>query len=147
MKNQPLTRDMNTTPQPVPFAVRKTVEQATRLLDACKTRYIIVLSDGTTINKGGEIIQLVPAKPEKPPRAKSRMPYGTYRTVYGETLRNMVVGDVEVFRLTPEMVNAGVDLMTIMGSISSMASNEWGNNAHKIFTNKDNDSVELLRTA
>jgi hypothetical protein len=147
MKHKPLTRDMNTTPQPIPLAIRKTVEQATRLLDACKTKYIIVLSDGTTINKGGEIIQLVPDKPEKPRKAKSLMPYGTYRNMYGDTVKKMVLGDVEVFRLTPEMVAAGVDLVTIMGSISSMASNEWGNNAHKIFTNKDNNTVELLRTA
>ena len=146
MKHEPLTRDMNT-PQTIPLAIRKTVEQATRLLDACKTRYIIVLSDGTTINKGGEIIQLVPDKPEKPRKAKSLMPHGTYRQVYGDVVRNMVVGDVEIFRLTPEMVKAGVDLTTIMGSISSMASNAWGNNAHKIFLNKGNDSVELLRTA
>jgi hypothetical protein len=146
MKNQPLTRDMNT-PQPIPLAIRKTVEQATKLLDACKTKYIIVLSDGTTINKGGEIIQLVPDKPEKPRKAKSLMPHGTYRQVYGDTVRDMVVGDVEVFRRTPEMIKAGVELITILGSISSMASNAWGNNAHKIFMNKDNDSVELLRTA
>jgi hypothetical protein len=45
------------------------------------------------------------------------------------------------------MVTAGVELITILGSISSMASNEWGNNAHKIFMNKGDDSVELLRTA
>jgi len=146
MKNQPLTRDMNT-PQPIPLAIRKTVEQATRLLDACKTQYIIVLSDGTTINKGGEVIQLIPPKPEKPRKAKSLMPHGTYRKVYGDAIRKMVVGDVGVFRRTPEMVTAGVELITILGSISSMASNEWGNNAHKIFINKGNDSVELLRTA
>jgi hypothetical protein len=147
MKNQPLTRDMNTTPQPIPLAIRKTVEQATKLLDACKTKYIIVLSDGTTINKGGELIQLMPDKPEKPRKAKSLMPHGTYRKVYGDAIRNMVVGDVEIFRLTPEMVTAGVELITIQGSISSMASNEWGNNAHKIFMNKATNSVELLRTA
>ena len=146
MKNQPLTRDMNT-PQPIPLAIRKTVEQATKLLDACKTKYIIVLSDGTTINKGGELIQLMPDKPEKPRKAKSLMPHGTYRKVYGDAIRNMVVGDVEIFRLTPEMVTAGVELITIQGSISSMASNEWGNNAHKIFMNKATNSVELLRTA
>jgi hypothetical protein len=146
MKHKPLTRDMNT-PQPIPLAIRKTVEQATKLLDACKTKYIIVLSDGTTINKGGELIQLMPDKPEKPRKAKSLMPHGTYRKVYGDAIRNMVVGDVEIFRLTPEMVTAGVELITIQGSISSMASNEWGNNAHKIFLNKGNDSVELLRTA
>ena len=146
MKHEPLKRDMNT-PQTIPLAIRKTVEQATRLLDACKTQYIIVLSDGTTINKGGEVIQLVPPKPEKPRKAKSLMPHGTYRNVYGDTVKKMVVGDVEVFRRTPEMVKAGVELITILGSVSSMASNEWGNNAHKIFMNKDNDSVELLRTA
>ena len=146
MKNQPLTRDMNT-PQPIPLAIRKTVEQVTKLLDACKTKYIIVLSDGTTINKGGELIQLMPDKPEKPRKAKSLMPHGTYRKVYGDAIRNMVVGDVEIFRLTPEMVTAGVELITIQGSISSMASNEWGNNAHKIFMNKATNSVELLRTA
>jgi hypothetical protein len=146
MKNQPLTRDMNT-PQPVPLAIRKTVEQATRLLDACKTQYIIVLSDGTTINKGGEVIQLIPPKPTKQPKARSLMPYGTYRKVYGPAMTKMVVGDVEVFRRTPEMVAAGVELITIMGAISSTASSDWGNNAHKIFINKGNDSVELLRTA
>jgi hypothetical protein len=146
MKHKPLTRDMNT-PQPIPLAIRKTVEQATKLLDACKTKYIIVLSDGTTINKGGELIQLMPDKPEKPRKAKSLMPHGTYRKVYGDAIRNMVVGDVEIFRLTPEMVTAGVELITIQGSISSMASNEWGNNAHKIFMNKATNSVELLRTA
>ena len=146
MKHKLLTRDMNT-PQPIPLAIRKTVEQATKLLDACKTKYIIVLSDGTTINKGGELIQLMPDKPEKPRKAKSLMPHGTYRKVYGDAIRNMVVGDVEIFRLTSEMVTAGVELITIQGSISSMASNEWGNNAHKIFMNKDNDSVELLKTA
>jgi hypothetical protein len=147
MKHKPLTPDMNTTPQPIPLAIRKTVEQATKLLDACKTKYIIVLSDGTTINKGGELIQLMPDKPEKPRKAKSLMPHGTYRKVYGDAIRNMVVGDVEIFRLTPEMVTAGVELITIQGSISSMASNEWGNNAHKIFMNKATNSVELLRTA
>lgn len=147
MKHKPLTRDMNTTPQPIPLAIRKTVEQATRLLDACKTQYIIVLPDGTTINKGGELIQLIPPKPEKPRKARSLMPYGTYRKAYGDTVRDMVLGDVKVFHRTPEMISAGVDLTTIMGSISSMASNAWGNNAHKIFLNKGNDSVELLRTA
>lgn len=146
MKNQPLTRDMNT-PQPIPLAIRKTVEQATRLLDACKTQYIIVLSDGTTINKGGELIQLMPPKPTKQPKARSLMPYGTYRKVYGPAMTKMVVGDVEVFRRTPEMIMAGVELITIMGAISSTASSDWGNNAHKIFLNKGNDSVELLRTA
>lgn len=135
------------TPQTIPLAIRKTVEQATRLLDACKTRYIIVLSDGTTINKGGEIIQLVPDKPEKPRKAKSLMPHGTYRQAYGDVVRNMVVGDVEIFRLTPEMVKAGVKLITIQGSISSMASNAFGNDAHKIFMNKETNSVELFRTA
>jgi hypothetical protein len=147
MKRKPLTPDMNTTPQPIPLAIRKTVEQATRLLDACKTQYIIVLSDGTTINKGGEVIQLIPPKPEKPRKARSLMPYGTYRKVYGPAMTKMVMGDVEVFRRTPEMVTAGVELITILGAISSMASSDWGNNAHKIFLNKGNDSVELLRTA
>ena len=138
---------MNETSQSLPLAIHKTVEQATRLLDACKARYIIVLSDGTTINKGGELIQLIPPKPTKQPKAKSLMPHGTYRQVYGGAIRKMVVGDVEVFRLTPEMVKAGVELITILGAISSMASSDWGNNAHKIFLNKGNDSVELLRTA
>lgn len=146
MKRKPHQPDINTQPT-VPLAIRKTVEQATKLLDACKTQYIIVLSDGTTINKGGEVIQLVPEKPAKPRKAKSLMPYGTYRNAYGDTVKKMVLGDVEVFHRTPEMISAGVDLSTIMGSISSMASNEWGNNAHKIFLNKGNDSVELLRTA
>ena len=146
MKHEPLKRDMNT-PQTIPLAIRKTVEQATRLLDACKTQYIIVLSDGTTINKGGEVIQLVPPKPEKPRKARSLMPYGTYRKVYGPAMAKMVMGDVEVFRRTPEMVTAGVELITILGAISSMASSDWGNNAHKIFLNKGDDSVELLRTA
>lgn len=146
MKNQPLTRDMNT-PQPIPLAIRKTIEQATRLLDVCKTQYIIVLSDGTTINKGGELIQLIPPKPTKQLKARSLMPYGTYRKVYGPALTKMAVGDVEVFRRTPEMIAAGVELITIMGAISSTASSDWGNNAHKIFLNKDNNSTELLRTA
>lgn len=138
---------MNETSQSLPLAIHKTVEQATRLLDACKARYIIVLSDGTTINKGGEVIQLAPDKPTRAKKAPSLMPYGTYRNVYGPAIKRMVVGDVEAFFLTPEMVQAGVGLMTVLGSISSMASSEWGNNAHKIFTNKANNSIELLRTA
>ena len=138
---------MNDMTQPLPLAIHKTVEQASRLLDACKARYIIVLSDGTTINKGGEVIQLAPDKPTRAKRSTSLMPYGTYRNVYGSAIKAMAVGDVEVFHLTPEMIQAGVGLMTILGSISSMASGEWGNNAHKIFTNRGTNSVELLRTA
>ena len=138
---------MNDMTQPLPLAIHKTVEQASRLLDACKARYIIVLSDGTTINKGGEVIQLAPDKPTRAKRSTSLMPYGTYRNAYGPTLKGMAIGDVEVFHLTPEMVRAGVGLTTVLGSISSMASSEWGNNAHKIFTNRGTNSVELLRTA
>lgn len=147
MKRKPNQPTMDNTQPTLPLAIRKTVEQTTKLLDACKAKYIIVLPDGTTINQGGEIIQLAPEAPAKQSRARSLMPYGTYRNVYGDTVRKMSVGDVEEFRLTPEMRTAGVDLVTIMGSISSMASNEWGNNAHKIFLNRDNDSVELFRTA
>lgn len=136
----------NSTQTPIPEIVKRTIEQATRLLDASKTEYIIRLSDGTLITKGA--MELAASSTRKRmPRKAHKMPHGSYTAAYKESIVNMVVGDVLCLYRTPEMLAAKVTLADISGTISSIATTTFGNGNHKIHQNKTTECVELLRTA
>lgn len=134
----------NSTQTTIPEIVKRTIEQATRLLDASKTEYIIRLSDGTVYTKGN--MELVTAKTRTPRQAR-KMPHGSYTNAYKKLVVNMAVGDVLCLYRTPEMLAANVTLADISGTISSIATATFGNGAHKLHQNKTADCIEILRTA
>ena len=130
-----------------PEIVKRTIEQALRLLAVAGTEYIIRLSDGTTITQGS--LELVAAKPPKK-QAKKRalkMPYGSMRSAVLPYVECLKVGDVAEIGLTPEMVLCGVDLHDLLSTVSNAAAKCFGNDSHKVCTNKATGKIEILRTA
>lgn len=134
----------NATQTTTPEIVKRTIEQATRLLDASNTEYIIRLRDGTVYTKGD--MELVTTKTRTPRQAR-KMPHGSYTNAYKQRVVNMKVGDVLELALTPEMIAAGVTLLDVQGTISTIASTAFGKDAHKICANKSTGCNEILRTA
>lgn len=129
-----------------PEVIKRTVEQALRLLDVAKAEYIIRLPDGTLVTKGD--MELVTRRAVKRvPRKAHKMPYGSYTSAYKESIVNMAIGDVLCLYRTPDMLAAGVTLADISGTISSIAATTFGTDAHKIHQNKTTECIELLRTA
>lgn len=147
------TRTPNTSSHPAlatsstPEIVKRTIEQALRLLDVSGTEYIIRLGDGTTITRGS--LELVAAKPEKIKNKKRalKLPYGSMRKAVMPLVSCLKVGDVAEIGLTPEMVAADVNLQDLLSSVSNAAATCWGNDSHKVCTNKTTGKIEILRTA
>ena len=122
----------NSTQTSIPEIVKRTIEQATRLLDASKTEYIIRLPDGTLITKGAMELVAPAAKRKRVARKEHKMPHGSYTAAYKTPIMKMAIGDVLCLYRTPEMLKAGVTLADISGTISSIATTAFGNNAHKL---------------
>jgi hypothetical protein len=147
------TRTPNTSSHPAlvasstPEIVKRTIEQAMRLLDVSNTEYIIRLGDGTTITRGS--LELVAAKPPKIKGKKRalKMPYGSMRNAVMPYVECLKVGDVAEIGLTPEMAMCGVDLHDLLSSVSNAAAKCFGNDSHKVCTNKTTSKIEILRTA
>lgn len=147
------SRTINTVTNPelaastLPEIVKRTIEQALRLLDVSGTEYIIRLGDGTTITKGA--MELVAAKSAKIKGKKRalKMPYGSMRNAVLPYVECLKVGDVAEIALTPEMVTAGVDLHDLLSTVSNAAAKCFGNDSHKVCTNRNTGKIEILRTA
>jgi len=147
------TRTPNTSSHPAlvasstPEIVKRTIEQAMRLLEVAGTEYIIRLGDGTTINHGS--LELVAAKPPKKEakRRALKMPYGSMRSAVMPYVECLKIGDVAEIGLTPEMAMCGVDLHDLLSSVSNAAAKCFGNDSHKVCTNKTTNKIEILRTA
>lgn len=147
------TRTPNTSSHPAldasstPEIVKRTIKQALHLLDVSGTEYIIRLGDGTTITRGS--LELVAAKPEKIKNKKRalKLPYGSMRKAVMPLVSCLKVGDVAEIGLTPEMVAADVNLHDLLSSVSNAAATCWGNESHKVCTNKTTGKIEILRTA
>jgi hypothetical protein len=153
MTTQTNSRTVNTVTNPAlaastaPEIVKRTIEQALRLLDVSGTEYIIRLGDGTTITRGS--LELVAAKPDKVKNKKRalKMPYGSMRNAVLPYVECLKVGDVAEIGLTPEMVLCGVNLHDLLSTVSNAAAKCWGNESHKVCTNKTTSKIEILRTA
>lgn len=131
-----------------PEIIKRTVEQALGLLAVAGTEYIIRLSDGTTLAHGS--LELVTPKAAKAVKYKKRalkMPYGSMRNAIMPLVECLKVGDVAEIGLTPEMVAADVNMHDLLSSVSNAAAKCWGNDSHKVCTNKATGKVEILRTA
>lgn len=146
------TRTVNTVTHPelaastLPEIVKRTVEQGLRLLDVSKVEYVIRLSDGTLLVQGDIKFQV----PKQTPKYKKRalkMPYGSMRKAVMPYVECLKVGDVAEIGLTPEMVAAEVNLHDLLSSVSNAAATCWGNDSHKVCTNKTTGKIEILRTA
>lgn len=151
--NTPKLRTSNTVKHPAlvastaPEIIKRTVEQALGLLAVAGTEYIIRLSDGTTLTHGS--LELVTPKPPKQARKKRalKLPYGSMRNAIMPLVECLKVGDVAEIGLTPEMVAADVNMHDLLSSVSNAAAKCWGNDSHKVCTNKATSKVEILRTA
>lgn len=130
-----------------PEIIKRTVEQALGLLAVAGTEYIIRLSDGTTLTHGSmELAAVKPPKQAKKKRAL-KLPYGSMRNAVLPYVECLKVGDVAEIGLTPEMVAADVNMHDLLSSVSNAAAKCWGNDSHKVCTNKATGKVEILRTA
>lgn len=129
-----------------PEIIKRTIEQALGLLDVAGTEYIIRLSDGTDIIKGNIQAKAIKIKPPAKRRAL-KLPYGSMRNAIMPLVECLKVGDVAEIALTPEMVAADVNMHDLLSSVSNAAAKCWGNDSHKVCTNKTTGKVEILRTA
>lgn len=151
--NAHATRTVNQVTNPAlaestaPEIVKRTIEQALRLLAVAGTEYIIRLSDGTTITQGS--LELVAAKPPKQAKKKRslKMPYGSMRNAVLPFIECLKVGDVAELGLTPEMIAADVNMHDLLSTVSNAAAKCFGNGSHKVCTNHKTGKVEILRTA
>lgn len=153
MTTQTKLRTSNTVKHPAliastaPEIIKRTVEQALGLLAVAGTEYIIRMNDGTTITQGS--LELVTPKPPKPAKKKRdlKMPYGSMRNAVMPYVECLKVGDVAEIGLTPEMVMCDVNLHDLLSTVSNAAAKCFGNDSHKVCTNKATGKVEILRTA
>jgi hypothetical protein len=122
--------------------ILKTAKDATRLLNAIRAQYIIVLPTGEQIIQGDLKLHVPDATPAKKPRAQSRHPHGFLNQHITPYLKDMKVGDVAVVP-----VPKTADMDEIQGSSASIAAKLWGNGNYKTMRNANTGSLEVLRMA
>lgn len=122
--------------------ILKTAKDATRLLNAIRAQYIIVLPTGEQIIQGDLKLHVADATPPKKVRAQSRHPHGFLNQHILPYLKDMKVGDVATVP-----VPNGADMDEIQGSSASIAAKLWGNGNYKTMRNANTGSLEVLRMA
>ena len=122
--------------------ILKTAKDASRLLNAIRAQYIIVLPTGEQIIQGDLKLHVPDATPPKKPRAQSRHPHGFLNQHILPYLKDMKVGDVAVVP-----VPKTADMDEIQGSSASIAAKLWGNGNYKTMRNANTGSLEVLRMA
>ena len=122
--------------------ILKTAKDATRLLNAIRAQYIIVLPTGEQIIQGDLKLHVPDATPPKKVRAQSRHPHGFLNQHIMPYLKDMKVGDVAVVP-----VPKTADMDEIQGSSASIAAKLWGNGNYKTMRNANTGSLEVLRMA
>ena len=122
--------------------ILKTAKDATRLLNAIRAQYIIVLPTGEQIIQGDLKLHVPDATPAKKPRAQSRHPHGFLNQHITPYLKDMKVGDVAVVP-----VPKTADMDEIQGSSASIAAKLWGNGSYKTMRNANTGNLEVLRMA
>ena len=120
--------------------ILKTAKDASRLLNAIRAQYIIVLPTGEQIIQGDLKLHVPDAKPAKKVRAQSRHPHGFLNQHILPYLKDMKVGDVAVVP-----VPSGADMNEIQGSSASIAAKLWGNGSYKTMRNYTTGNLEVLR--
>ena len=122
--------------------ILKTAKDASRLLNAIRAQYIIVLPTGEQIIQGDLKLHVPDATPPKKPRAQSRHPHGFLNQHILPYLKDMKVGDVAVVP-----VPKTADMDEIQGSSASIAAKLWGNGNYKTMRNYNTGNLEVLRMA
>ena len=122
--------------------ILKTAKDASRLLNAIRAQYIIVLPTGEQIIQGDLKLHVPDATPAKKPRAQSRHPHGFLNQHITPYLKDMKVGDVAVVP-----VPKTADMDEIQGSSASIAAKLWGNGSYKTMRNANTGNLEVLRMA
>lgn len=122
--------------------ILKTAKDASRLLNAIRAQYIIVLPTGEQIIQGDLKLHVPDATPAKKPRAQSRHPHGFLNQHITPYLKDMKVGDVAVVP-----VPKTADMDEIQGSSASIAAKLWGNGNYKTMRNANTGNLEVLRMA
>ena len=122
--------------------ILKTAKDATRLLNAIRAQYIIVLPTGEQIIQGDLQLHVPDAKPQRKVRAQSRHPHGFLNNHILPYLKDMKIGDVAVVP-----VPNGADMNEIQGSGASIAAKLWGNGSYKTMRNDKTGCLEVLRMA
>jgi hypothetical protein len=122
--------------------ILKTAKDASRLLNAIRAQYIIVLPTGEQIIQGDLKLHVPDATPPKKPRAQSRHPHGFLNSHILPYLKDMKVGDVATVP-----VPSGADMDEIQGSSASISAKLWGNGNYKTMRNYNTGNLEVLRMA
>jgi hypothetical protein len=122
--------------------ITKTARDASRLLNAIRAQYIIVLPTGEQIIQGDLKLHVPEAEPAKRPKRASRHPHGFLNNHILPFLQNMAVGDVAVVP-----VPNGALVEEIQGSCASISAKLWGNGNYKTMRNVTTGNVEVLRMA
>ena len=122
--------------------ILKTAKDASRLLNAIRAQYIIVLPTGEQIIQGDLKLHVPDATPAKKVRTQSRHPHGFLNQHIMPYLKDMKVGDVAVVP-----VPKTADMDEIQGSSASIAAKLWGNGNYKTMRNANTGNLEVLRMA
>jgi hypothetical protein len=122
--------------------ILKTAKDASRLLNAIRAQYIIVLPTGEQIIQGDLKLHVPDLTPPKKARKPSRHPHGFLNKHILPYLKDMNVGDVATVP-----VPNGADMDEIQGSCASIAAKLWGNGSYKTMRNYNTGNLEVLRMA
>jgi hypothetical protein len=116
----------------MPEIVKRTIQQAIKLLDASGAKYKIIDQDG---NEFGTLTASIPKKTNK----NYAHPPGTMFRYYHPLVKNMQVGDVVVIdsgEFTPK---------SLQGALTGWATAQWGKGSYKTCIIESN--IEILRCA
>jgi hypothetical protein len=116
--------------------VAKVIEEALNKLKVTRCAFKVVLPDDSVQEFDPE--NKLNTKPRKT-RGPTTYPYGSLTKHFRPFIQHMSVGDVVAVPV------AEFDHDTLLGSMSSWASNNWGRNSHTVAANKNNNTVEILR--
>ena len=122
--------------------ILKTAKDASRLLNAIRAQYIIVLPTGEQIIQGDLQLHVPDATPQRKVRTPSRHPHGFLNSHILPYLQNLKVGDVAVIP-----VPSGADMDEIQGSGASISAKLCGNGSYKTMRNANTGNLEVLRMA
>ena len=122
--------------------ILKTAKDATRLLNAIRAQYIIVLPTGEQIIQGDLKLHVADDKPQRKVRAQSRHPHGFLNNYILPFIQHLGIGDVAVIP-----VPSGADMDEIQGSGASASARLWGNGNYKTMRNDKTGCLEILRMA
>lgn len=120
--------------------ITRTLDQAVKLLNGVRAKYIIVMPDGEVREFGGLVLEkekpLVPVKKRK----ALTLPIGTYKNHVSTYIKNMSVADVVVVP-----VKEGMNIDSVQSSVCDFAGRLWGNGSVTSGRNTRRDAIEVLR--